>query len=471
MCKYANAPFLLFLILVFSGWTLSAQPASTAEIDTIFAAWNSTHVPGGTIAIIEKGSVSYAKAYGMASLEYKVPNTRETIYNLASVSKQFTAFGIVLLEQQGKLSFEDDIRKHLPNLPDFGETITIRHMLNHTSGMRSLHALLGMAGWRDDDRRSNADLMRFMENQRELNFKPGAEYLYCNTGFMFMADIIEKVSGETFEDWMKVNIFDPLGMNHSFVRRDINLVVPNVATSYYGPNDGVFKKGVEYWAYVGSGNMHSTVDDLAKWLNNFRDPKLGGKDAITKMQQNGVLNNGDTIPYAFGINVDTYRGVKRIQHGGAIGGYRSNLVYFPDQEIGIIVLANFSVANPGGKTRELAELLLAEHLGSLPIASPGSTSPPKSAAWQPDMQEKTMLAGRYYSPELDTYYALHMGADNQLTLHHQRHGGSAVTFHQKDELKSEGLQIRLERDKKQRVTGMRLSNGRARNVWFEKVKE
>lgn len=469
---HPSTPLLILLIFLVSGFTLSAKEAEAEKIDSIFESWDNTHVPGGTIAIYEHGTVTFVKAYGMASLEYNVPNTRETIYNLASVSKQFTAFGIVLLEQQGKLSFDDDIRIHLPNLPDFGETITIRHMLHHTSGMRSLHALLGMAGWRGDDRRSNEDLMRFMEQQRELNFKPGDEYSYCNTGYMFMADIIEKISGLTFEEWMQTNVFEPLGMDHSFVRRDINQIVPGVATSYYGSDNGGFRKAVEYWAYVGSGNMHSTVDDVVKWFQNFNTPGVGGAEAIVQMQQRGTLNDGDTIPYAFGINVDTYRGIKRMQHGGSIGGYRTNLAYFPDHETGIIVLSNFSSANANGKTRALVDLVMSEHLEpNSSIVEQEQGSDEEIEPWNPDTEELKLFFGRYYSPELDTYYSLRQTAPKKLMFHHQRHGDISVQLQGKDEMRSERAQYQFERDQNKNIKGMRISNGRARNVWFEKIKE
>jgi len=242
---------------------ISAQygKAEIQKIDSLFISWNQPNHPGGSVGIMKEGKVIFSRAYGLASLEYLVPNTPDTRFNIASVSKQFTCMGIVLLHIQGKLSFDDDVRKYLPELPVFEDPITIRHLIHHTSGMRSLHALLEMAGWRGDDSRTNEDLFRFMKNQKDLNFKPGEEYLYCNTGYMLMADIIEKITEEKFAVWMHDNVFEPLEMINTYVEDDYSRVVPVNATSYYGSASHGFSRAVEYWGYVGSGNIHSTTND------------------------------------------------------------------------------------------------------------------------------------------------------------------------------------------------------------------
>ena len=264
--------------------------------------------------------------------------------------------GIVRLHEQGKLSIDDDIRKHLPELPDFGDTITIRHMLHHTSGLRSLHAMLELAGWRGDDSRTNEDLNRFMKTQRDLNFKPGAEQLYCNTGYMLMVNIIEKVTGEKFRDWMQKSIFQPLDMIHTYVEDDYSSIVPNNATSYYISDKK--HRAVEYWGYVGSGNMHSTTNDLLKWLSNFHDPKPNWKSSFELLQTLDPLNDGSPNPYAFGVVIDEFGGVKRIQHGGAIGGFRSFICSYPEQQLNIAILTNFNSGSPTQKANQIAEILL-----------------------------------------------------------------------------------------------------------------
>ncbi|MDW3648113.1 MAG: serine hydrolase domain-containing protein [Bacteroidia bacterium] len=350
--------FVLALFLSFL-CTLSAQldPEKEQAIDELFSSWDAGNHPGGAVGIMKEGEIIYSKGFGLASLEYKVPNSYGTIFNIASVSKQFTSMGIVRLEEMGKLSVDDDIRKYLPELPDFGHTITLRHCMYHTSGMRSLHAMLGMAGWRGDDSRTDEDLFRFMKRQKELNFAPGEDNLYCNTGYMLLAVIIERLTEEPFSEWMKKNVFLALGMNHTYVEDDYSRVVPNNATSYYRGGEE-FSRAVEYWGYVGSGNMHSTVEDLLYWMDNFRNPKRGWEKAFRRMQEVGKLNNGTSINYAFGININEVFGKKFIGHGGAIGGFRSNVICFPQEKLNIVVLGNFSSSGPQGKVFQIAEILM-----------------------------------------------------------------------------------------------------------------
>lgn len=357
----------LLLVLTFFLQEGYAQltPAQNQEIDAIFNKWNTPNHPGGAIGIMKDGKLVFSKAYGLASLEYLAPNTPGTLFNVASVSKQFTAMGIVLLHLQGKLSIDDKLKKYVPELPEYAEKITIRHMLHHTSGLRSLHTLLALAGWREDDTRTNEDLYRIMKDQRYLNFEPGSEYMYCNTSFMFMAKIIEEICGENFSQWMKKSIFEPLEMNHTYIEDKYNRVVPNNATSYYTTTNS-FDRAIEFWDYVGSGNMHSTTSDLLIWLENFSTPKSQWKEAFKMMLTLDPFNDGTYNDYAFGVRVDSLKGVKRIQHGGSIGGFRSFIGTFPDEKLSIVINTNFSTASPGSKANKIAEILLNNTLETPP---------------------------------------------------------------------------------------------------------
>ena len=536
--------------------TPDALGVSSAQIDSIFSDWNGTDRPGGAMIIVHHGQPVCQKAYGLASLEYAAPNTCETIFNVASVSKQFTAFGILLLEQQGKLRLDDDIRRYLPDLPDFGETITIRHMLQHTSGLRSLHALFQFAGWRGDDRRSGDDLMQFMQKQRALNFPVGSEYLYCNTGFIFAAEIIEVVTGQAFNDWMTEHVFAQLGMHSTFFREDYTVVVPDVATSYYGP-PGAYRKSVEFWAYHGSGNLHTTVGDLARWMDNFRTQRVGGPAVFDRFLTNAVLTSGDTIDYALGINVNRYRGHTQYVHGGSIGGYRAHLVYFPDHQLGIAVLGNSASAGPAGKAYALADLLLdgeaSPEPGPVVTASSHGTRPPTRAEvdrlkghykwlggnpryrqivsedgrllyvnndqrtelgvlpsgdliflgitneielreavienkavlavyengvldgylrkfkpWDWSDADIAALAGRYYSPEVETAYILRQD-EKGLIIDHPRHEARRIVPRERDHLQAGGWHIKVHRDQQNKISGISMTNGRVRNLWFARV--
>ena len=354
-------PKLLLGLTLIICTSVSAQLSEeqVANIDSLFLQWNRPNHPGGAISIMQGDETVFSKAYGLASMEYLVPNTTGTRFNVASVSKQFSALGIVKLHLAGKLSIDDTIDKYIDGLAPFGSEITIRHMLHHTSGLRSLHALFGLAGWRGDDTRTNDDLDRIMKRQTQLNFDPGSEYMYCNTGFMFLANIIEKVAETSFVDYMKEEVFIPLGMENTYVEPDYDRIVPNNATSYNQTLDG-FVRSVEYWGYVGSGNMHTTTNDLLKYLKNYYDPLPGWKAAFDTMQTLDPLNDGSFNKYAFGVNVDKLFGRKRVSHGGSIGGFRSNIAVFPNEKTSIAIITNFSSSGAGRKSNQIAEILFEE---------------------------------------------------------------------------------------------------------------
>jgi CubicO group peptidase (beta-lactamase class C family) len=374
---------------------LWAQPQSNIEnkVDQIFSSW-SADGPGGAIGIVKDGKLIFSKAYGMASLEYDVPNTLETTFNIASVSKQFTAYALILLEQEGKLSLDDDIRKYLPEVPDFGETITIRHLLTHTSGLRNFQNLLGMAGWREGDAMTNDDLLRYISMQKELNFPVGSEYLYCNTGFVLSTFIVERVTGMDFKEWTRKNIFIPLGMLDSRYREDMTAIHKNSATSYDAQSTGGFVQPLKYWTYMGNGNVYTTIADLARWIDNMENGTLGGKAGIMKLTERGILTNGDTLSYALGIGVGTYKGHRRWSHGGSVGGYRSSLSYFPDEKLGVVVITNFSSANPGGKASQVIDYVLEIE----PDASGLSTNGYSQLSIEAPMNDKLFkdYAGSYF---------------------------------------------------------------------------
>lgn len=463
-----NVRLLLVSLACLMNYSLcSAQiaPEQQAKIDSLFLEWNSPNHPGGAVGIMQEGKIVYQKAFGLSSMEYLVPNTFNTIYNIASVSKQFTAMGMVLLENQGKLSLDDDVHIHLPWLPDFGETITLRQMLNHTSGMRSLHALLALAGWRGDDSRTNADIDRFMTQQTALNFKPGAEYLYCNTGFMLMADIIEDKTGLSFPNFMRQKVFEPLGMVHSYVEPDYANIIPGNATSYYGSSADGFEQATPYWGYVGSGNMHSTTTDLLIWLENYIHPTPGWEQAFEKMQVNGLLNNGEKIPYALGVNVGTYNGHKKIEHGGSIGGFRASAASYPDDEMNVVVLANFSSSSVGQKVNDITNLLLDLHPEKKP--TPAKT---ETLVYKASSKEMKSITGVYYSPELETSYRFYMEGD-RLEAYHTRHGVLTVGWETQDILDVEWPlnEVVLIKDKKGKISGIKVFNGRVKGLWMEKI--
>ncbi|WP_378176889.1 serine hydrolase domain-containing protein [Aquimarina sp. SS2-1] len=350
--------FSLIIILSFSIHTVYSQynKKHIEKIDNLFTSWNAPNHPGGSIMVVKNGTTIFSKAYGLASLEYSVSNTTNTLFNIGSISKQFTAMGIVLLEEQNKLSFNDNIRKHLTELPDFGKTITIRHLLNHTSGLRDIHGLLGIAGWRSMDVETNEDIYRILKNQKDLNYEPGKEFLYCNTGYILLAKIIEKISETSFRNWMTKNIFDPLGMKDTYVQDQYDQVALNNATSYYSSEE--IKRAIDYWGYYGSGNMYSTTADLNLWLQNFITSEKKWAKPFQKLLTVTPLTNGFYTNYGFGVRVEKHMGRKVIQHGGAVGGFRSIVKVYPEEQFKIIILSNFSGGDIYGKSNKITQIVL-----------------------------------------------------------------------------------------------------------------
>ena len=346
---------LIFLFIPIS--SIQAQNEKEKQVDELFTKWDTDNTPGAAVAIVKDGAIIYKKGYGIANLEYDIPITPSSIFHIASVSKQFTVFSILLLEKQGKLSLDDDIRKYIPEVPDFGKTITLRHLASHTSGLRDQWNLLSMAGWRMDDVITKEHVLKLVSNQKELNFNPGDEFAYCNTGFTLLAEVVSRVSAE----FTKANIFEPLEMNNTLFYDDHEKIVKNRAYSYY-PDSSGYKKSVLNYANVGATSLFTTVEDLSLWAMNFTAIKVGDSTSINKMNTLAVLNNGETFGGALGQFVGDYKGLNEIQHGGADAGYRSYLTRFPSENFAVIVFSNSAEFNPGGIAHQIVDIYLKNKL-------------------------------------------------------------------------------------------------------------
>jgi CubicO group peptidase (beta-lactamase class C family) len=365
-----------------------------AQIDRLFAPNHRKDSPGCAIAIVQDGEIVYHKGYGRANLEYDAPITPETVFHVASVSKQFTAFAIQLLASEGKLALDDDVRKYLPELHDFGKTITIRHLLHHTSGLRDQWSLLTLAGWRMEDVITEPDILGLIWRQRALNFDPGAEHLYCNTGYTLLGLIVKRVSGKSLREFCQERIFGPLGMSHTHFHDDNTEIVRGRAYSYYPAGKGFQLDPLQY-ANVGATSLFTTVDDLAKWDENFYTARVGGSAVIAAMQEKGTLNSGKEIGYASGLEIGEYRGLRTVEHGGSDAAFRSNILRFPDQHFSVIVLCNLGSMNPGGLSRKIADMYLADRL------QPEKPAPPAPQAVKADPSKLNACVGDYQlSPDL-----------------------------------------------------------------------
>lgn len=328
-----------------------------AGINSIFKDYAKPEGPGVAVLIVKDGKVVFEKGYGMANLEYNMPITPTSVFDIASVSKQFTGYAISTLIQQGKISPADDIHKYLPDVPDFGKKITIHNLIHHTSGLRDWPEGLHAAGWRWDEAFRYDDIMRMVSKQHDLDFDPGSKYQYSNTGYNLLAAIVAKVSGKTFPEWAAENIFKPLNMQATMVNDDYTKVIPQLATSYYKDGND-YHKATDQLTAFGSSSIYTTVEDLSKWVIRFQQG-LAEKDPVyLRMIQTDTLNDGKPNNYAYGLAVGNGLGVREISHDGGWAAYATNISNFPDQKLGIILLSNSGSFNADGESDAVARLLL-----------------------------------------------------------------------------------------------------------------
>ncbi|WBO86735.1 serine hydrolase domain-containing protein [Hymenobacter yonginensis] len=369
---------LLLLTLSVTRLVAQALPPSTAQqIDSVFRAWNTPGSPGCAIGIVRNDSLIYAKGYGMANLETGTPITPETVFCLASVSKQFTGYSIVLLARQGKLRLDDDIHTYLPWMPAFKQKITIRHLLNHTSGLRDggNAVLLGGVGFEGLITQQLA--LDYIKNATGLNFPPGTKHVYSNTNYILLAEIIKQVSGQSVNDFARANIFGPLGMTHARYVEQPGLIIRDRAVSYAKTSQGGYENTFNSVYTVGDGGSYASVRDLARWVTNFYHPKAGDQQDMAQLVELGQLLTGQKLTYAKGIYSNTYRGLTQYTHGGSVASYRTNIAVLPALNMGIIILANDATLDPAAKSNELIDLFLKNRPAARP--APAAVTAPSAA--------------------------------------------------------------------------------------------
>jgi CubicO group peptidase (beta-lactamase class C family) len=338
----------------------SLPDSMISKIDNLFKQWDNPNTPGCAIAIIRNDSILYKKGYGSANLEYGIPISPETIFHMASVSKQFTAFSIVLLEKQGKLKLDDDIRKYLSWFPDMGKKITIRHLLNHTSGVRDQWQLLAISGTRLDDVITQEHIVKILSKQKELNFQPGEQFLYSNSGFTMLAEIVKAVTGQTLRAFTDSAIFRPLGMTNTHFHDNYEEIEKNRSYSYGRIDSTHFSNSILSYSNAGATSLFTNIDDMALWVMNFYNHKVGNQKDIDRLTEKGKLNTGKETDYALGISSDKQFGWRRFSHSGGDAGYRTFIAVFPDLKIGFLVFSNLGDFNPYFKAFELSRLFISD---------------------------------------------------------------------------------------------------------------
>lgn len=345
-----------------------------ARIDKIFAGWDSTSSPGGAVVLTDGGEVVLTRCYGLADIEHGIPISPATRFELASVSKPFTAFGVLLLEKTGKLSLKDNIRKYLPELQDYGTPITVADLLHQTSGLSDWNKVLAYAGRSTYEGFRVEDLLQLVARQRMLEFEPGTKWSYSNTNYALLAQIVSGVTGKPFSQWMEENVFQPLGMHDTSFPLDGRHVLPNRANSYYRKPDGELARSfVEGFEIPGPAHAFSTIEDMAKWLDNLRTGNVGGIHIIRKMQEKTVLKTGEESFYGAGLGMGEYRGIRTAGHSGQTGAFKTELLYCPDIEVGVVVLGNERSMRADDVAREVLDVYLGNELKPLPGTTKGTT--------------------------------------------------------------------------------------------------
>jgi CubicO group peptidase (beta-lactamase class C family) len=342
----------------------SGVDARLEQVDEIFTQWDNAETPGCVAAASRDGEVLFEKAWGMANLELSVPLSPDSVFYAGSVSKQFTDAAVALLALRGDLDLEDDISRWFPEL-QFEERITVSDLIYHTSGIRDYFELMELAGWPDRAYINNAVSLEVLTHQTDLNFAPGSMHLYSNSGYMLLAELVQRASGQSLRDFAAAEIFEPMGMESSQFEDDYRTIVPHRVGSYGRHADGSWFRFLKAFDGVGSGGMLTTARDLLIWNENFTHARVGGPEFNDLMLTRGVLTSGEELSYAFGLDYGEYRGAPTVGHGGSLKGFRTALTRFPEQHFSVAVLCNFANANPGGYANQIADIFLVDELTAI----------------------------------------------------------------------------------------------------------
>jgi CubicO group peptidase (beta-lactamase class C family) len=447
-----------------------APRASSPEIDAVFSEWDKKESPGCSLGVFKDGAIAYSRGYGLASLEHDVPITPDAMFYAGSVSKQFTAMAAALAIQQGKLAYDDPIRKYLPELPPYADAIRVRHLLHHTSGLRDYNTLLSIAGRRDEDAWDNRVVLQMTAKQTQLNFTPGDEYLYSNTGYTLLATIVERATGQPFATFADANIFKPLGMTVTHYHVDATRLVRHRALAYAG-REGQWTLDTPINERAGAGGLYTNIPDLLKWDENFYTGRVGGPEVLKKVQTPGTLNDGKVLPYAWGLQIGDYRGLPIVEHSGSLGGYRAHIIRFPSQHTSVALLCNASAIAPTTLARRVADVVLGDRftqpvpplpMGGIPGSIGGSTQPAVPDSFRD-------YAGTYYSEEVEATFTI---AFSNRGLRLQRRTDPQLVALDRgaaaDEFRGGGLIVRFQRDVSNKVTALTVDAGRVRGIKFAK---
>lgn len=447
--------------------TLAAQQAPP-DVDAIFRDYATTTAPGCAVGVARGTTPVFAKAYGLADLEHGVPLTPQSVFYMASVSKQFMALAVLLLEQDGKIRLDDRARQYVPELPDHASPIRIRQLLHHTSGLRDYLTLSALAGHPPDYVLTEHAVLQMLARQARLNFEPGAEHLYSNSGYVVLSIVVQRVTGRPLDEFARERIFAPLGMTRTRFQHDHAAPIPGRAAGYQRRGQA-WRIANSPLDVVGDGGLYSTVDDMLRWAAAFERPDFA--PLLARMQTPGTLADGRAIAngYGMGLTKVTYRGLETVAHGGALAGYRTIFFRLPSERLTIVTLCNTSAAAPPRLAQQVAEAFAG---GAMATASTAAATPPPFAPALAELlpaAEAQALAGTYYSAELDAAYRIAF-TDQRLTVA----AGTAAPVElerlaplgERFRFAPAGAELVPTRAASGRVTGLTLNAGRVRGIVF-----
>ena len=456
-------------------------------IDAVFADYAGTSGPGCSLGVMRDGRLIHATGYGTANLDHGIPNGPATIFRTGSVSKQFTAGAIALLAIRGEVELDAPVQRYIPEFPDYPDPPTVRHLIHHTSGVRDYIVLMSLAGNRSEDFYTNQEVLDAINRQRELNFTPGAEYLYSNAGYFLLGEIVARVSGQSLREFAESEFFGPLGMTHTHFHDDHNEIVPNRAVGYAPTGDG-FRINVTTLDMVGDGGVFASVEEWVAWDRNLTEGTVGGPEWVALMHERGVLNSGDTIPYAFGISHGEHRGLATVGHTGSWVGYRAAMSRYPEAGYSFVAFCNRSAIAPATLIASTAEIYLED--GMEPVEgeeddaagemtdeaaeeeAPAEATDEAASPDEPDLDipNRARYAGSFYSPELDTTYRIAEEGDGGLTLYVGRLDPAALVAGPEGMLTSErGMSFRFSQLADGRYRAMMVDAGRVKNLRFART--
>lgn len=457
---------ILVVLILIPGTLLRAQfsltPDKIYQLEALLNADNRPDRPGLAVGIAVDGKPVYLKGVGMANLETGAVFTPESVSDIGSVAKQMTCLAIVLLAQEGKLHISDDIRTYIPEFKNLDTVIQIQHLIHHLSGIREIYAMLALSGWRNGDGIRQEHAIDLISHATSLNYAPGTQYMYCNTAYMLLGEIVARVSGMRFEQFMRQRIFEPLGMEHTYLMDVQGEVFPNCAESYTPVLPKGWVKIYDNSTAYGQGGVYSTVPDMLRWADNFRTGKVGGKKAIDLMMLNGKFNNGEEVPYAFGLEHLSYRGIPIIQHTGSSAGYRAALTLIPSKGVTLFLKGNYASIQSIKLTNAVLDILFGDSMESAMVPEAPES---KSIALEPFAGAPlTNAVGSYYCPELDGLFYLEDNRGNYRFGNRRLDMYPLTRVSETSFVGEGGIQIECLKDKKGAIVGLSFSNGELLNL-------